>query len=263
MANYANSWWMYLLGVLVVVFVLAGSFFYIITSYKDAKECGMDTKLLKKTIINSAIFTILPSISILVGVIALSGKLGVPFPWIRLTVIGALHYEGFAAATPYGDFVLSALTSEQFVTIAFVMTLGILVGPLFCLFGFKTYDKKVLAKAREEEKEEKTHETVEESPKKKGFGTVLFNAVFIAMISAFIVWDSVKPFVKSPQSLIEAGSEYLIDNKFVPLVVVLVTFASMAILDFIEKKFKQKWLSNFSLGFSMIIGMAVAVLLAL
>ena len=83
------------------------------------------------------------------------------------------------------------------------------------------------------------------------------------MISAFIVWDSVKPFVKSPQSLIEAGSEYLIDNKFVPLVVVLVTFASMAMLDFIEKKFKQKWLSNFSLGFSMIIGMAVAVLLAL
>ena len=157
MTNYANSWWMYLLGVLVVVFVLAGSFFYIIKSYKEAKECGMDTKLLKKTIINSAIFTILPSISILVGVIALSGKLGVPFPWIRLTVIGALHYEGFAAATPYGDFVLSSLTSEQFVTIAFVMTLGILVGPLFCLFGFKAYDKKVLAKAREEEKEEKTH----------------------------------------------------------------------------------------------------------
>ena len=110
MAKYANSWWMYLLGILVVVFVLAGSLFYIYKSYKDAKEIGMDPKVLKKTIINSAIFTILPSISILVGVIALSGKLGVPFPWIRLTVIGALHYEGLAAAAPYGgDFTLATL----------------------------------------------------------------------------------------------------------------------------------------------------------
>lgn len=265
MTNYANSWWMYLLGIIIVVFVLGGSIFYILKSYKDAKECGMDTKVLKKTIISSAIFTVLPSISILVGVIALSGKLGVPFPWIRLTVIGALHYEVLAAAAPYGgDFALATLTGQQFVTIAFVMTLGILAGPLFCLFAFKTYDKKLLSKATKEETiEENKTEIVEEKPKKKGFGTVLFNAVFIAMISAYIVWDSVKPYVKDEEYLIKNDYGYLIGKEYIPLVVVLVTFASMALFDVLEKKCKQKWLSNFSLGFSMIIGMAVAVLLAL
>ena len=143
MGEVVNSWWMYLLGIVVVLFVLAGSIFYIVKSYKDAKKINMDPKILKKTIISSAIFTILPSISILVGVVTLAGKLGVPLPWIRLTVIGALHYEGLAASTAGGDFTLQTLTSQQFVTIAFVMTLGILSGPLFCLFGFKLYDGKL------------------------------------------------------------------------------------------------------------------------
>ena len=263
----ANSWWMYLLGIIVVLFVLGGSLFFIFRSYKDAKELNMDPAILKRTIINSAIFTILPSISILVGVITLSGKIGVPFPWIRLTVIGALHYEGLAATAPYGDFTLSTLTPEMFVTIAFVMTLGILCGPIFCLFGFKAYDKKILAKAKENPDEEAISETKEvtdsTSKPKKSFGNVLFNAVFIAMISAFIVYDSVKPFIKSSEKLIKDDAAYLIDAPYIPIVVVAVTFASMALCDLLEKKCNHKWLSNFSLGLSMIVGMATAVLLAL
>ena len=39
----------------------------------------------------------LPAVSILLGVIALSGSLGIPLPWLRLSVVGALHYEGNAA----------------------------------------------------------------------------------------------------------------------------------------------------------------------
>ena len=105
----------------------------------------MDVKVLKKVIFDSFLFTVLPSISILIGVVALSGKLGIPLPWIRLTVIGALHYEGAAVKAVIGD-ATSVATPEMFVTIAFVMTLGILTGPLFCLFGFKAYDKKMLAK---------------------------------------------------------------------------------------------------------------------
>ena len=90
----ANSWWMYLLGGIVVFFVLVGCIFFILKAFKDAKKLGMDEKVLKKVVFDSFLFTILPSISILIGVVALSGKLGVPLPWIRLTVIGALHYEG-------------------------------------------------------------------------------------------------------------------------------------------------------------------------
>lgn len=256
MEKIANSWWMYLLGIIVVLFVLAGSLFFIIKSYKDAKKLNMDPAILKKTIINSAIFTILPSISILIGVITLSGLLGIPLPWIRLTVIGALHYEGVAANAAYeGIKSLADLTKEQFVTIAFVMTLGILSGPLYCLFGFKSYDKKVLSKATQEnsnnDNEEITlqnEENTNNKPKKKNFGDILFNAVFIAMICSFLATDIVKIFPKKGEA-----------SNYVPLCVIIVTFLSMFIFDVLQKKLKWKWLSSFDLGLSMLIGMTVAV----
>ncbi len=254
MNEFANSWWMYLLGAIVVVVVLVGSFFFIYRSYKDAKELNMDPKILKKTIFNSAMFTILPSISILIGVVALSGTLGIPLPWIRLTVIGALHYEGVAAGTAYPDATLATMTPEMFVTITFVMTLGILSGPIYCLFGFKIYDKKILAKARDEQEVESNETQIvitDESKKKKSFGPILFNAVFIAMISAFLAEDIAKLFSNETKPI----------DTYIPTVVIIVTFVSMAIFDFIEKKLNQKWLGSFSLGLSMIIGMAVAVLL--
>lgn len=254
----ANSWWMYLLGVLVVIFVLAGSLFFIFKAFKEAKKMNMDKKVLKKVIFNSAIFTILPSISILIGVVVLSGTLGVPLPWIRLSVIGALHYEGAAANAALDAFKTTEITNEVFVTIACVMTLGILTGPLFCLFGFKAYDKKVLAKAKVSEETPSTeNESVETKPK-KNFGSILFNAVFIAMVSSFLAVDAVKIF-KTGQTN-ENGVSYTPIETYIPLIVIGVTFLSMFICDILERKFNQKWLSSFSLGLSMLIGMASAVL---
>lgn len=266
MSQQANSWWMYLLGVLVTVFVLAGSFIFIFQSYKDAKRIGMDKSIIKKTIINSAIFTVLPSISILIGVVALSNVIGIPLPWIRLTVIGALHYEGTAVNVTYGAINLSTLTSAQFVTIAVVMTLGIITGPIYCLFGFKAYDKKVLSKARNlsndtpetkpAEENSQVEVVVKESkPKKPTFGSMLFDIVFIGMICAFLGIEIAKYF--NPKKDFTGTMQ---EKSFFPMIAIVVAFATMALCDLIEKKFKQKWISNFSLGLSMIMGMAAAVI---
>ena len=260
----ANSWWMYLLGAIVVVFVLAGCIFFILTAIKEAKKLNMDKKVIKKVIFNSAIFTILPSISILIGVVVLSGTLGVPLPWIRLSVIGALHYEGAAANAALDAFKTTEITNEVFVTIASVMTLGILTGPLFCLFGFKAYDKKVLSKAKASEESETNQQPVVEETgvevkPKKNFGSILFNAVFIAMVSSFLAVDIVKIF-KTGQSN-DQGVAYTPMETYLPLIVIGVTFLSMFICDILEKKLNQKWLSSFSLGLSMLIGMGSAVLI--
>jgi hypothetical protein len=211
----------------------------------------MDSKMLKKVIFDSFLFTILPSVSILIGVVALSGKLGVPLPWIRLTVIGALHYEGAAVKAVIGD-ATSVATPEMFVTIAFVMTLGILTGPIYCLFGFKSYDKKILSKAKgDNEVVVKEENLVEENKKpKKNFGDVLFNAVFIAMICSFLAVDVAKVFDKEQGAI----------KNYVPIVVIITTFLSMFVLDMLQKKLKWKWLASFDLGLSMLIGMTVAVL---
>ena len=254
-----NSWWMYLLGAIVVLFVLGSSVFFILKAFKDAKELNMDKNMLKKVIINSAVFTILPSISILIGVIALAGYIGIPLPWIRLSVIGALHYEGTAVDTVLDAFnVLSVANNEIFVTVAFVMTLGIIVGPLFCLFGFEWYDNKVLSKTRTEsvEVEEVVEEVVEDKKPKKDFGSMLFNAVFIAMVSVFLADDiAMLVYPEEPSDL-----GVYVPTSYVPTIVIAVTFLAMFIFAVLEKKFKQKWLASFSLGLSMLIGMAAAAI---
>ena len=273
MSKIANSWWMYLLGAIVSIFVLVGSILFIIQSYKDAKKIGMDKKILKQTIINSAIFTILPSISILIGVVSLSNVIGIPLPWIRLTVIGALHYEGTAVNVTYGSINLASLTSQQFVTIALVMTLGIISGPIYCLFGFKTYDKKVLSKAQQigtdtEVKQEndindksKVEVKVSEATppvKKKTFGSILFDIVFIGMICAFLGIEVAKYFRPKKDY-----TGVMQEPSFYPMIAIIVAFLTMALCDLLEKKLKQKWLGNFALGFSMIMGMAAAVIAGL
>ncbi len=259
-----NSWWMYLLGAIVVIFVLGSSIFFILKAFKDAKELNMDKNMLKKVIINSAVFTILPSVSILIGVIALAGYVGIPLPWIRISVIGALHYEGTAVDTVLDLYnVLSVENNEIFVTVAFVMTLGIIVGPLFCLFGFEWYDNKVLSKTRVDNVEdeqpvakENKEETNKNAKPKKDFGSMLFNAVFIAMVSVFLADDiAMLVYPEEPSDL-----GVYVPTSFVPTIVIGVTFLAMFIFDVLEKKYKQKWLASFSLGLSMLIGMAAAAI---
>lgn len=253
----ANSWWMYLLGAFVCVFVLFTSVAFILKSCKKAKELGMDKTIIKKTVITSLLFSLLPSISILIGVIALSGTLGIPLPWIRLSVIGALHYEQTAVQAAYSGITMANMSQAQFVTIACVMTIFILSGPIFCLIFFKTYEKKVLSKAKVDSSKVES--------KKKPFSSYLFSAAFIALISSFLAEEIAKiaNVGKLGTNEIVKGEEvtYTSLNTFTPIVVIVVSFGCMALFDLIAKKCKQKWLEDFALGFSMIIGMASAVLL--
>ena len=50
-------------------------------------------------------------------------------------------------------------------------------------------------------------------------------------------------------------------DRYIPFVVIIVTFCTNWLLDIIIKKFNAQWLRNFTLGLSMVVGMAVAVIL--
>ena len=91
--NELNSPVMYLIVGVVVAFVALVCVVFMVRAYKAGIDIGMDKYKLKQTITSSATFAILPSVGILLGVIALAGSLGIPLPWLRLSVIGALHYE--------------------------------------------------------------------------------------------------------------------------------------------------------------------------
>lgn len=255
----ANAGWMYGLGAFVCIFVLVTSCVFIVKAKRDADRLGMDPKILRKTAVTGIVFSVLPSVSILIGVIALSGTIGIPLPWIRLSVIGALHYEQTAVAAAYPGITMAAMTQQQFVTIATVMTIGILSGPIFCFFGLKQYDKKILIKAKQ------NNNGNNEKKAKRSFGPILFSSAFIALICSFLAEEFAKLKNVSQMDAInpKTGQAYGKLGSFTPLIVIIVAFGMMALIDLISKKFKLQWLNDFAIGISMLAGMASAMLVEL
>ena len=234
----------YLIVAGVLTFITIMCALFLVKSYKTGLQIGMDEKKLKKTIVSSAVFTLLPSISILLGVIALSGTLGVPFSWLRLSVIGSLQYElnvAEIAAQSAGlsGLNLNELTVEAFVTIALVMTFGILGGIVCCIFFLKGYSKKLQAKPKQESAESKPN-----------FGAHATTAMFVGLCAAFIGSYIGKCF---PQG----GAD------FMPLLVALAAAAVMGLFEYLINKKKMSALENFSLAASMLAAMAFAVVINL
>ena len=125
-----NSIFLYAVAAVTILFILAQSFYFLIRAVKRAKAIEMDKAVVWKTISSTAIFTIAPAFSILLGVVTLSQFLGLPLPWIRLSVIGAITYE-LPAATSTAKALNISLSEmitdpKTYTAIAWVMTLGIL-----------------------------------------------------------------------------------------------------------------------------------------
>ena len=248
MNNYlssVNAGIFYLLVTGVLGFITIMSFVFLVKSYRAGVRIGMDKKVLKKAILSSATFTLLPSISILLGVIALSGTLGVPFSWLRLSVIGALQYELNVAEIAAQSLGLSGLRVEElnigaFVTIALVMTVGILGGVFCCIFFLKKYLGKINKAPKK---------TAEPGVKKASFGDHATTAMFIGLCGAYIG-------AYVGKAIPREGSDWM------PLFVAAVAAAAMAVFEYFTRKKNLASLENFSLAASMLIAMAAAVLVS-
>lgn len=235
-----NSGTFYLMVAIVLGFVTVMCFVFLIKSYRAGIKIGMDKKVLKKAITASATFTLLPSISILLGVIALSGTLGVPFSWLRLSVIGALQYELNVAEIAAQSVGLSGLRVDElsigaFVTIALVMTIGILGGIFCCIFFLKKYLGKIQAKPKKEGGESKP-----------GFGAHATTAMFVGLCAAYIG-------AYVGKAIPREGSDVM------PLIVAVIAALVMAVFEYLIQKKDKKALENFSLAASMLVAMAAAV----
>ncbi len=256
-------------GVILVIVAMCLSFLH--KSWQAGLQLGMDKAVLKKAAISSATFSLLPGISILLGVVALSGTLGVPLPWLRLSVIGNLQYEvnvAQIAATGIGlsGLVLSEMTAEAFVTICLVMTCGILGGALMCIFTLQAYTKKLSRKkanpakadadsgaaidtlaadAQAEQDTATPAASADAAPakKQKNFGDWAMVAMFVGMCATYI------------GSYIGQVSQ----GTLLPLLTALVAGACMAVCGAIERKKGFAWLENFDLAASMLVAMAFAV----
>ena len=169
-----NSTFLYIIAVIVIVFVLAQSAFFLVRAWRRAKELGIDTATLKKTVKATAVFTVAPAISILLGVVTLSKFLGIPLPWIRMSVIGALTYE-LPAATSTANALgisLSELIRDPKVysAIAWVMTLGIMPSIILPPILMKKIQGGMMNLRKRDEK----------------WSDIFMTSLFLGMISAFL-----------------------------------------------------------------------------
>ncbi len=230
-----NSTFLYLLAVCVVLFVLVQSIFFLIRAYRRGKQIGITTETLRKTIVSTAIFTVAPAISILLGVVTLSKFLGIPLPWIRMSVIGAITYELPAATSTANALSISlseAITDPKIYTaIAWVMTLGIMPSIILPPILMKKIQGGMIRIKNKDTK----------------WGDIFMTAMFLGMISAFLgmVFADVRSGMKG----------------FIPIFVLLVSAAIMGICGILIKKFQMKRLVTYELSISMIGAMLFAVLI--
>ena len=220
----------------IIAIVLAQSAFFLARAIKRAKELGLGEHI-KKTVISAAIFTIAPAVAVLIGVVALSKSLGIPLPWLRLSVIGSITYETVAAGNALEAANMSAGTTVAdpsiYITIAWVMTVGIAAGLILVPFVTKKLQSG-LAKV---------------GMKDKKWGEIFNNAMFLGMISAFL------GYVFCDVGLIAKGDT----SGLIPVCVMVTSAIVMAICGTIATKCKIRWLTDYALPMSLIAGMASAI----
>lgn len=243
MEFYVNHPILFVLAGLLVAVVLGQSVYFLVKALRRSRQIGMDQAKIRKTIRTAAVFTIAPAVSIVISIITLSKSLGIPLPWLRLSVVGSLSYEAIAASNAVSAMGLELgkitnLTAQQFVNISLVMTISILVGIwLVPLIG-----KKLLGGMSSLES------------KDKKWAEIFQNAMFIGMISAFVgyvfcdiarLWAPVEGF--SPTS------------GLIPVCVMAVAAVVMIILGLLMRKPKLKWLGDYALPISLVLGMISAI----
>ena len=232
-----NSPILFVIVGVVILAVLGQSIFFLVRAWRRANEIGMDKTKLKKTVTTAAVFTIAPAVAILVGVVSLSHSLGVAVPWLRLSVVGSLSYETVAAGTALEALGMGLETQitdpSAFVTVLWVMTIGILAGVILT----PAFAKKIQGGMGKLERMDKK------------WAEVFNNALFMGMISAFL------GYVFCDVANVLHGDTV----GLIPVCVMAVAAIVMAVCGLLSRKLKIRWLTDYALPISLVVGMASAI----
>lgn len=213
-----------------LLYIVGFSVVYLIKAYKHCLELGMTKDDINKVIKSSVFFSIVPSLSIVVGLFVLISVMGTLWSWWRLSVIGSLSYEsmisssvasaiGFASS---GE-MLSGATGQQFGVVMILMSIGMLSG-FFILIPF---GKKLSMSV---------NKTETSSDWKYVFSGVFMLCMFSVYIPVLLIGDTIQALV---------------------MLTGLVVAVALGVL---ASKPKLHWLADFIMAFSMIAGMASSLL---
>ena len=225
----ANGPLLYGLAIVIVAFVLVQSLLFLRKAWKEAKRIGLSTAKLKKAVTSSAIFSVVPSLPIIISLFAMMPLLGIPLPWIRLSVVGSASYELVAAESASSGLGYSTMAeastggASAFAAIAIVMTVGIIWG-----LSFSTVYQKKLQSTMTNMREKDTR-----------WAALLVDCLFVGLASAF------------GGQMIAAGG--------VTLLTLLTSLVLMILLTLLSKVRGFRWLESFAMSISMVGAMGMAI----
>lgn len=216
-------------GGIAIVLVIALIFF--VRGRKRALELGISKSEFNSAMRGCVVFSIVPSIAVIIGLFSLAPLLGAPWPWFRLSVVGSLQYELMAAdlaATGAGYESLSAFSASNdpsaLGTIMFVMSISIMAGMVCNIF----LTKRICMTANSL------------TAKGGAWGALAISCFTIAMMCTF-------------------GAVQLVSG-LIPVLVFIVSAVITVGLSFVAIKKNIRWLNDYIMSIALIIGMASAVL---
>lgn len=246
MTDFKEATFMYVIGLVVAVVVLAQAVFFLVKAWRRGKELGISVQDMKNTVVSSVMFSVTPALSIVATVVALAGALGLVLPWVRTLIIGNISFETAAASSAMSSYGLGSLSSEVtdpeiFSAIAWVMTLGSMLPLILIPIFLKTIQKKM-------------GKTLAKDTK---WADVIASAAFVGLISAFVGRAILG------QGNIKTSPDVLTDGAGVLSVTALISsVVFMLILQKIADKRQIKWLNAFAMPISMFAGMGMVILAA-
>lgn len=221
-----------LLLIMVIIgllYIVGFSLVYLKKAYSHCLELGISREELKTVIKSSLVFSIVPSLSIVVGLFALISILGTVWSWWRLSVIGSLSYESLisssvASAIGYATNaeMLENATGRQFGVVMILMSIGMLSG----FFILLPLGKKLSMSVNKTEGTNNWKYVLS--------GTFML-CLFAVYIPVLLIGDTVQA-------------------------AVMITGLVIAVaLGIVAKKPGLKWLNDFIMAFSMIGGMISSI----
>lgn len=231
---------LFIIGGVIAASIIAMSLFFLIKAFRRGKAIGMSADKLKTAVKTSALFSIVPSIPIVIGVGIMMSFLGLAIPWIRLTVIGALQYE-LIAMDQVGITQQTSISESMIATALIIMTVSIVSGPLFNVIFYKRLKHKL-------DDLQKNNQKLLDTITGSLLGGILAGLASYMIIAAIF------------SERAAAGSEALTSqaNGYITLITLAISMTVMVGCGLLIKIFKWKWLENYALPITILVSMGAA-----
>ena len=136
-----NDKWLFIWVGLLLFAVIAQCMLFMSKAWKHGMEIGLKQSQLKKGLKTGITISIMPTLPVLLVLFSLTPLLGIPLPWLRLSVIGSAYYETYAATTALSclgeTFQINGYSANGWIAALWVMTIGFSAmstkGVVFCI----------------------------------------------------------------------------------------------------------------------------------